>query len=172
MRHKSQEPAPVFGSNNPFNSQYSGFPAPPTAPPGLPGVAGVEHEDEDLRRAIELSTKHEEEERGRRQERERSVRASAPPPSRGRIDDDQEQIGSLFGPSNKDDPKGNLAVVPARAVSFGPALEGSQQNTPSNKEEEDFQRAIQESMMTASFHSAGAEEEEEMPPPTERDPRA
>lgn len=103
-----QEQAPQFQSNNPFN-QYA-FPAPPTAPPG------IAHEDDDLRRAIELSTQQEEEDRGRRVERERSVRASAPPPSPGRIDDDGQVVGSLFGPSNKEDLKGALAMVPTDNV--------------------------------------------------------
>lgn len=149
-----QDQPPPFQSNNPFN-QYA-FPAPPSAPPG------IANEDEDLRRAIELSTRQEEEDRGRRVERERSVRASAPPPSPGRIDDDDQVVGSLFGPSNKEDLKGALAMVPTN---------GARQNTPS-KEEEDFQRAIQESMMTASFHSAGGESNETLPPPTARDPQA
>ncbi len=56
-------------------------------------------EDADLQRALALSSED-------RAERERSVRASAPPPSPGRIDDEP-----VFGPSNKDDPQGSLAMV-------------------------------------------------------------
>lgn len=97
-RHTSQEPQP-FASNNPFNPSFnSAFPPPPTAGPG------IAQEDTDLQRALALSTEDD------RTERERSVRASAPPPSPGRLDE------PTFGPSNKDDPQGSLAMV--RTVSF------------------------------------------------------
>lgn len=66
----------------------------------------------------------------------------------------------FFGPTNKDDPDNKYAV----ALPSAPAVSNS------NKEEEDFQRAIQESMMTASFHSTGSPVTEDLPPATEREP--
>ncbi|BEI90203.1 uncharacterized protein CcaverHIS019_0302730 [Cutaneotrichosporon cavernicola] len=143
VRYPSQEPQP-FASNNPFN------PAPFNAafPPAPTGVPGMAQDDIDLARALAMSTEDD------RAERERSVRASGPPPSPGpgRMDDEP-----TFGPSNKDDPQGSLAMV--------------RTNTDNNndKEEADLQRALQESMMTASFHSAG-DVSDDRPPPTERDP--
>lgn len=85
----------------------------------------------------------------------RHVRASAPPPSPG---EDPLDGVAFFGPTNKDDPDNKLAV----ALPNAPA-------SNSNKEEEDFQRAIQESMMTASFHSTGSAAAEELPPPGDRE---
>lgn len=65
-------------------------------------------------RALELSKQSGEAERG---VRERSVRASAPPPSPRNIAEDEIVA---FGPSNKDDPEGNLAVtiLPPDQVSY------------------------------------------------------
>ena len=58
-----------------------------------------------------------------RQERERSVRADAPPPSPER-DLEEEDVNNalsgvapLFGPSNKDDKDGSMAVVPVSVSS-------------------------------------------------------
>lgn len=91
-----------------------------------------------------------------REERERSVRASAPPPSPHRQNSDEPLLA--FGPSERNDLDGKLAMVPTGAAA-------------SNKEEEDFQRALQESMMTASFHSIPSEEEN-IPIPVDRKPGA
>lgn len=85
--------------------------------------------------------------------RERSVRASAPPPSPRRLDEEGEIniVGPpAFGPSNKEDHDGALAMVPVRLVEGAGA--DSQVGQP-NKEDEDMQKAIQQSIMTASLHS-------------------
>lgn len=88
----------------------------------------------------------------------RHVRASAPPPSPGVEQPDPLDGMPFFGPTTKDDPDNKLAVaLPSAPVSN------------SNKEEEDFQRAIQESMMTASFHSTGSAAAESLPPAGERE---
>lgn len=87
----------------------------------------------------------------------RHVRASAPPPSPGVEQADPLDGVPFFGPTNKDDPDNKLAVALPNAASN------------SNKEEEDFQRAIQESMMTASFHSTGSVAAEDLPPAGERE---
>jgi len=140
-----------LGSNNPFNN--TGYAAPPPPPPRR---KIQEDEEDELRRALEISKAADAAEREKRKERERSVRASAPPPSPGRIGDDTP-AEVTFGPSNKSDPDNQLAVTLAKASD--------------NKEEEDFQRAIQESMMTASFHSV-ASEQTELPSPQPRAPGA
>ncbi|GMK58220.1 hypothetical protein CspeluHIS016_0502520 [Cutaneotrichosporon spelunceum] len=142
VRHTSPEPQP-FASNNPFNPApfNTTFPPPPSRPPGMA------QEEVDLATALALSTED-------RAERERSVRASAPPPSPGPSGIDNEPT---FGPSNKDDPQGSLALVHTNT------------ETNNDKETADLQRALQESMMTASFHSSG-DTSDDRPPPTERDP--
>ncbi|WWC88215.1 uncharacterized protein L201_003120 [Kwoniella dendrophila CBS 6074] len=141
-------------------------------------------EDEDLRRAIELSQSEitvgdsretlnggPNENDSRRQDRERSVRATGPPPpspTTGPINIDDtgdnndsdgiDNMNTLFGPSNKDDTDNKMALVPS-----------SQNNTNSmSKEDEDMDRAIQESLMTASFHSASAIKDSNRPIPTDR----
>jgi hypothetical protein len=93
------------GSNNPF---YGAGALPPRE------VINVnDDEDDDLQRAIRLSK---ETDRGDsasgedREQRERSIRATAPPPSPDRekqkelneLDEESEVMGSLFGPSTKE----------------------------------------------------------------------
>lgn len=92
---------------------------------------------------------------GRGRSRERSVRASAPPPSPRRIDEEGEIsiVGpAAFGPSNKDDHDGALAMVPVRLRGAAGADAQVGAGQP-NKEDEDMQKAIQQSIMTASLHS-------------------
>nr|XP_019050735.1 hypothetical protein I302_01176 [Kwoniella bestiolae CBS 10118]OCF29665.1 hypothetical protein I302_01176 [Kwoniella bestiolae CBS 10118] len=175
----SAEPTPSpqpFQSNNPFRQHLS--PPPPLpkrniAPaPSLTPTVTNDDEDEDLRRAIELSQQSEGiagagDNEENRQKRERSVRATGPPPPSPTNqpidmtgnDADNLDLGTLFGPSNKDDAEGKLAMVPS-----------SQNNTNTmSKEDEDMDRAIQESLMTASFHSASnAQDTTNKPTPTER----
>ncbi|KAK6907823.1 hypothetical protein I203_101824 [Kwoniella mangroviensis CBS 8507] len=168
---------PAFASNNPFRQHLSPPPPPPRrniAPaPSLTPTVANDDEDEDLRRAIELSQRSDgisgtgaEGEDENRQNRERSVRATGPPPPSPTNqpidltgnDNDNLDIGTLFGPSNKDDAEGKLAMVP------------SSQNNPNSmsKEDEDMDRAIQESLMTASFHSASNVRDTDKPVPSER----
>ncbi|WWC60665.1 uncharacterized protein I303_103240 [Kwoniella dejecticola CBS 10117] len=169
-------PSPQFASNNPF--RQNPHPPPPLpkrniAPAPQPTDTWVDYdetdanddEDEELRKTIAMSRGEVKADDGR-QERERSVRATGPPPpspSGNRtetddLDDQSENLNSLFGPSNKDDVDGKLSLVPA-----------SQNNTSSmSKEDEDMDRAIQESLMTASFHSASALKDSNRPQPTER----
>ncbi|WWD18247.1 hypothetical protein CI109_102697 [Kwoniella shandongensis] len=95
----------------------------------------------------------------KRQERERSLRATGvPPPSpEGEtVDEEGEVMQKLFGPSEKNDPDGRMALVPAG------------QTTTKSKEDEDMDRAIQESLMTASFHSASAVRDADKPVPVRR----
>ncbi|WWC68303.1 uncharacterized protein I206_102227 [Kwoniella pini CBS 10737] len=161
-------PPPAFASNNPFRQNPP--PPPPRrniapAPSLTPTLVNDDDEDENLRRAIALS-QGEVNEEDNRQERERSVRATGPPPpspsgnavDSDELNDDHETLNTLFGPSNKDDVDGKLSLVPA-----------SQNNASSmSKEDEDMDRAIQESLMTASFHSASAIKDNNKPQPTER----
>ncbi|KAL7419847.1 hypothetical protein Q5752_005763 [Cryptotrichosporon argae] len=104
----------------------------------------IDDDDDELRRAIEMSKAGDSPAAfggsgggggGAGGAGERGVRASAPPPSPSR------ELGPFFGPSDKEDRDGKLAVVPA-----------GNQNQNVN-EDADVQRAIEESMMTASFHS-------------------
>ncbi|KAK8865579.1 hypothetical protein IAR55_000723 [Kwoniella newhampshirensis] len=94
----------------------------------------------------------------KRQERERSVRATGvPPPSpEGEVNDEGEVMQTLFGPSEKNDVEGKMALVPAG------------QNNSLSKEDADMNRAIQESLMTASFHSASAIRDADKPVPVKR----
>lgn len=46
-----------------------------------------------------------------------------------------------------------------------------QNDNTTSKEDADLDKAIQESLMTASFHSASAEAEKERPQPTKRGDR-
>ena len=150
-------PRPQFGSNSPFRD------TPPSPSPTV-------HEDDDaeLQKAIELSrapvnppeemTMGENDE-DRRDERERSVRASGVPPPSPQSEEG-EVTQTLFVPSNKDDVEGKLAMVPA-----------SQPQGPNN-EDEDLNRAIADSLMTASFHSTSAQREVEKVSPVKRTPEA
>ncbi|OWZ79421.1 hypothetical protein C365_01682 [Cryptococcus neoformans Bt85] len=187
---KPRRPHIPLGSNNPFlpTQPRSPHPAPhplpqPPLSPRSPSVRlgtqslpveiddGNDSEDEELRKAIALSqnVEHSVSEAatlqdvmdvdGKRDSRERSERASgAPPPSPK--SDMPGTIGVTFGPSTKDDVNGKLALVPA-----------SQNDNRTSKEDADLDKAIQESLMTASFHSASAEAEKERPQPTKRGDR-
>lgn len=101
----SQAPGRIeLGSNNPFRNNL---------PP--PSQARVDDEDEELQRAIRMSQDDQNmDDEERRQERERSVRATAPPPSPDA--EEGEVLGTLFGPSNKEE-EGQTAMVRAQ-VSF------------------------------------------------------
>ncbi|EAL21684.1 hypothetical protein CNBC7190 [Cryptococcus deneoformans B-3501A] len=176
-----------LGSNNPFLPTQPRSPHPashplpqPPLPPRSPSVRlgtqglpvevddGNDSEGEELRKAIALSqnVEHSVSEAaplqdamdvdGKRDSRERSERASgAPPPSPK--SDMPGTIGVTFGPSTKDDVDGKLALVPT-----------SQNNNTTSNEDADLDKAIQESLMTASFHSASAEANKERPQPTKR----
>ncbi|WVQ96945.1 hypothetical protein IAU59_004054 [Kwoniella sp. CBS 9459] len=135
---------------------------------------GADDDDEELRKAIALSQADMGNANGepmdedqRRSERERSVRANGPPPPSPDGDRDSglgenrdlagTEIEPLFGPSNKTDDEGKMALVPS-----------TQNNASMSKEDEDMDRAIQESLMTASFHSASAIKDSERPRPVDR----
>ncbi|WVQ85746.1 hypothetical protein IAT38_007913 [Cryptococcus sp. DSM 104549] len=149
-----------LGSNNPFLQPVPRSPRPqpplpprptsqrlPPAPLLSQTVDDLDQADEDLRKAIMLSEAdigaggagEPMDEDDNRAQRERSVRATGPPPPSPSKSDDA-MMGTLFGPSNKSDEKGEMAMVPS--------------GQKYNKEEEDLDKAIQESLMTASFHSA------------------
>lgn len=111
---------PVIGSNNPF------YAAAQTA-----SQANPDDEDDELQRAIRLSQGEDgaDEPMGGRDERERSVRATAPPPSPdperlNALDEEGEVMGTLFGPSTKEE-EGASAMVAfsAGAVSLRLLLE-------------------------------------------------
>ncbi|KIS01744.1 hypothetical protein L804_01623 [Cryptococcus deuterogattii 2001/935-1] len=176
-----------LGSNNPFlptqprssHPTFHPLPQPPlplrspsthTGTQSLPVEVddGNDSEDEELRKAIVLSQNLEHsvsevtilqgamDVDRERDSRERSERASgAPPPSPK--SDMPGAFGVTFGPSTKDDVDGKLALVPT-----------SQDNKTTSKEDADLDKAIQESLMTASFHSASAEADKERPQPTKR----
>ncbi|EIW73085.1 hypothetical protein TREMEDRAFT_59247 [Tremella mesenterica DSM 1558] len=129
-KNLSITPRLIPQSNNPFL---------PKANVEIISVVDDDDEDDDLRKALALSREGMEVDDEQRQERARSVRAHAPPPSPDIIMDDESKSLPTFGPSNKDDKEGNLAMVPV-----------------TNTEEDDLNRAIQDSLMTASFHSASA----------------
>lgn len=176
VSYTAPPPRPILQSNNPFQSKSKN----PFRNNAVQPYSTIE--DDSLRKAIELSqqTPSAVEDRG---ERERSVRASAPPPSPRRLDNDDEEAERLaFGPSNKDDLDGKLSLVPlSSVVGVKPSslslakvlLADSQTSTAqANKEEEDIQRAIQESMMSASLHSVGSAGNDDFPPQTARAPGA
>ncbi|KAL0252987.1 hypothetical protein I308_102381 [Cryptococcus tetragattii IND107] len=176
-----------LGSNNPFlptqpRSSHPAFhplpqpPLPLRSPSTHSGTQslpvevddGNDSENEELRKAIVLSQnlEHSVSEVAilqgamdvdrERDSRERGERASgAPPPSPK--SDMPGTVGVTFGPSTKDDVDGKLALVPT-----------SQNNNAASKEDADLDKAIQESLMTASFHSASAEADKERPQPTKR----
>jgi hypothetical protein len=101
-----------LGSNNPFRDTSA------TASRGR-----LDDEDEELQRAIRMSQEDQNmDDDDRRQERERSVRASgAPPPSPD--PEEGEIIGTLFGPSNKEE-DGRTAMVRLQVPSpTGPELQ-------------------------------------------------
>lgn len=91
-----------FASNNPFRNH-----------PPPPIEIEDNDEDEDLRKALAMSREGMEGgDEDRRAERERSVRASGvPPPS----PEGEDVMGKsvVFGPSEKDDQEGKLAMVPS-----------------------------------------------------------
>ncbi len=98
----SQSTTPLK-SNNPF------LHVPPTSQ-NDPG----DDDDEELRKALAMSK--EEVDGEARQERERSVRASgAPPPSPEEVGQGG-LFGPLFGPSERVDEEGKMAMVPASQV--------------------------------------------------------
>ncbi|KAK1927718.1 hypothetical protein DB88DRAFT_479018 [Papiliotrema laurentii] len=147
--HTSHLSAP-FASNNPFRQN----PPPPTT-----NLINDEEEDEELRKALAMSRGEiDSKDEDRRNERERSVRASGvPPPS---PESEENQVRDIvFGPSEKEDKDGTMALVPAAP---GPVNQVS-------KEEEDMNRAIADSLMTASFHSASALQATEKPVPGKRE---
>lgn len=147
-------------------------------------MAMEDDENEELQRALEMSTGAAQDgttadDGQRRNERERSVRASGvPPPS---PDTDEAQVmGTLFGPSEKDDKDGSMAMVPATLTSAPQvsSLRRRGERTPisiillicpaQNNEDDDLNRAIADSLMTASFHSASAIKDVNRPVPTQR----
>lgn len=84
-------------------------------------MAMEDDENEELQRALEMSTGaaqdgRTEDDGQRRNERERSVRASGVPPPSPDMDEAQV-MGTLFGPSEKDDKDGSMAMVPATLTS-------------------------------------------------------
>ncbi|WVF71016.1 hypothetical protein IAT40_005812 [Kwoniella sp. CBS 6097] len=147
-------------------------------PSYTPTIVDDDENDEELRKAIALSQADMGRSEGtiggepmnedqKRSERERSVRANGPPPPSPDGDNDLGEnrdaagrggdIQPLFGPSSKTDEDGKMALVPS-----------TQNNTTMSKEDEDMDRAIQESLMTASFHSASAIKDSERPQPVDR----
>jgi hypothetical protein len=152
----SQAPGRIeLGSNNPFRTN-----------PPPPSQARVDDEDEELQRAIRMSQEDQNmDDEERRQERERSVRATAPPPSPDA--EEGEVLGTLFGPSNKEE-EGQTAMVRAQVgcEMYMPAEATralTTQGPSTSTEDEDLNRAIQDSLMTASFHSASAQQNTERP---------
>ncbi|ORX35476.1 hypothetical protein BD324DRAFT_632995 [Kockovaella imperatae] len=130
-----------FQSNNPFRS---------TPPPD--SIPEITDDDVELQKAITMSQEAPEEDD--RAVRERSVRASGVPPPSPEPEERIENVGSVFGPSYKEDKEGKMALVPASQA----------QNLPPN-EDDDFHRAVADSLMTASFHSASAQRDMEKPIP-------
>lgn len=142
--------APAFQSNNPFRRAGSGQPPPPPPPPPPRRVIDND-EEEQLRHALELSKAGDRD----RAERERSVRASAPPPSPG-------PGGTAASGTTSDELALSVARLPAPPT---------HQPKDDGREDADLTRAIQESLMTASFHST-ASNAENIPPPQPRTPGA
>ncbi|ODO12141.1 hypothetical protein I350_00927 [Cryptococcus amylolentus CBS 6273] len=145
-----------FASNNPFRTSPS-VPARPTTSTTLaaPGSSAheaisVDDEDEELKKAIALS-------QGQGQEQEGRGRADGgpPPPSPSGVGDGPD-ITSLFGPSTKED-NGNMSLVPSGQNDHG-----------RSKEDAEMDKAIMDSLMTASFHSASAQQEKDKPVPKQR----
>lgn len=117
---------PVIGSNNPFAPSWNSASAslnPP--PPATQADPWEDDEDAELQRAIRMSQGHgetdpdsavgQDTEMMGRDERERSVRATAPPPSPDperlrSVDEEGEVMGTLFGPSTREE-EGATAVV-------------------------------------------------------------
>ncbi|CAD6585338.1 MAG: hypothetical protein TREMPRED_004111 [Tremellales sp. Tagirdzhanova-0007] len=146
------DPGPTLQSNNPFLHVAPASPAPPVQ---NKGNGDDDNDDVQLGKALSMLTEIDGDDN--RQERERSERANgAPPPSP--VLDNGTMTGTLFGPSERTDEDGKMALVPA-------ASDAPNQNS---KEDDDLNRAIQDSLMTASFHSASAPREFERPKPVLR----
>ncbi|WRT66035.1 uncharacterized protein IL334_002986 [Kwoniella shivajii] len=161
---------PQFASNNPFRQDQARPPPLPhrnIAPARslAPTIVGDDDDDEDLRKALSMSVAEigePIEEDDKRLERERSVRATGPPPPSPTNDEGEVTdtlLGPLFGPTNKTDEEGKMALVPASH---------NNNTTSTSKEDEDMDRAIQESLMTASLHSNSAVKDVNKAVPTER----
>jgi hypothetical protein len=175
----SPKPAPpqpiAFGDKNPFRNSDTTSAATASAstnPFHQPIVHDItqpdEDEDEELQRALAMSVDPAAEDppgydEGR-PDRERSVRATAPPPSptekRGELvgqGDELSRAQSPYGP-REEAATNTLALMPTsmdvshqRDLFRGPA---DKQRAPTRtKEEEDMEKAIADSLMTASFHS-------------------
>ncbi|WVO13031.1 hypothetical protein L204_100640 [Cryptococcus depauperatus] len=97
-------------------------------------------------------------EKGNRQER--NLRAGgAPPPS----PQNEEIVPSYFGPSNKNNHDGSMSLVPSQ---------NQNGNDVASKEDADLDKAIQESLMTASFHSASNVKDQKTIVPSKREEKA
>ncbi|TYJ52661.1 hypothetical protein B9479_006710 [Cryptococcus floricola] len=145
-----------FASNNPFRASPS-VPARPTtsttlAAPGLSAheAISVDDEDDELKKAIALS-------QGQEQGQEGRGRADGPPPPSPSGVGDGPDITPLFGPSTKED-NGNMSLVPSGQNDHG-----------RSKEDAEMDKAIMDSLMTASFHSASAQQEKDKPVPKQRE---
>ncbi|WVR05535.1 hypothetical protein IAU60_002553 [Kwoniella sp. DSM 27419] len=164
-------PLPQLASNNPFRQSplhppsHSPSRTVPALPPRRqpapsPAPMEVDDEEEELQKAMAISQggHSSDQPEDERNDRERSIRADGPPPPSPNGDapasqaDPIESIGPLFGPTNKTDEEGNMAMVPSSG----------------GQEDEELDRAIQESLMTASFHSASAMKDADKPKPVVR----
>lgn len=150
-----------FATKNPFRNN-----------PPPPPITIEDDEDEDLRKAIAMSQEGlEDGSTDPRQERERSVRASGvPPPSpEGKL---SHHGDAVFGPTDKEDAEGKMAMVPSTPAPTANVSDGSFMRfklTPQiSKEDEELNRAIADSLMTASFHSASALQDTNKPKAGER----
>lgn len=130
-RHQPATPGrPIIGSNNPFHSATN----PSTQSRDHSPVMKDEDFDEDLQRALRLSegvTSGDVDTGVERDERERSVRATAPPPSPNskpegarlkeldELAEEGEVMSTLFGPSTREE-EGASAMMSLRGteVSF------------------------------------------------------
>ncbi|ODO07653.1 hypothetical protein L198_01234 [Cryptococcus wingfieldii CBS 7118] len=148
-----------FASNNPFRTSPS-VPARPTTSTTLaaPGSSAreaisVDDEDDQLKKAIALSQGQ-----GQGQEGRGRGRADGPPPPSpsGGVGAEPD-IAPLFGPSTKED-TGNMSLVPSGQNDHG-----------RSKEDAEMDKAIMDSLMTASFHSASAQQEKDKPVPKQRE---
>ena len=106
----SSHPGHILQSNNPFLRVAPSSPAPSA---GNEGDTTEDDDDEQLRKALLRANKIEVDDN--RQEREKSERAvGAPPPSP--VGGDGTMTGTLFGPSEKTDEDGKMALVPSGLV--------------------------------------------------------
>jgi hypothetical protein len=190
---------PPFASNNPFRDTPVQTPSQPPLPPRpAPRQENAElstavednvlepievdeedTEDAELQKALALSladADHVGSDTGiesiPRAERERSVRDSgAPPPSPN--GEEGQAISSLFGPSEKDDKDGSMAMVwqdvSVAFFSRGIADDFQPETKPAVEfADDDIQRALEQSLLSASMHSVTAMEVDRLELPEQK----